>query len=77
MALVLCVNLVLRIQAGPPVCARRMPALLWWLLCVAQMPPRIAMSVSYSAHSATNNDASAYFDKGHVVSERGSWGGVA
>lgn len=68
-------NLVLRIQAGPPVCARRMSALLWWLPCVAQMPPPIAMSVSYNVHSATSNGASACFAKGHVVSECGRLGG--
>lgn len=75
MALVLCVNPVLRIQARPPVCARRMSALRSWLLCVAQMLPPIAMSVNYSVHSATSNGAFAYFAKGHVVSECGWCGG--
>lgn len=59
-------NPVLRIQARPPVYARRMSALLRWLQYVAQMPPPIAMSVSYSVHSATSNGASAYFAKDHV-----------
>lgn len=75
MALVLYVNPVSRIQARPPACARRMSAPLLWLLCVARMPPPIAMSVSYSVHSATSNGAFACFAKDPVVSECGRGGG--
>lgn len=41
---------------------------------MAQMLPPIAMSVSYSVHSATSNGASVYFAKDHVVSECRQWG---